>query len=109
MELNHLKYFYFVAKYESFTAASKSLRVAQPAVSKMVSNLEESLGYQLFDRVGRKIRLTKSGSDLYRRCEVIFAEVAEIEVGLKRKRHQAGGPLLFGATDSITTIFYRKL
>jgi DNA-binding transcriptional LysR family regulator len=50
MELNHLKYFYEVAKRGSFTGASKTLRVSQPSISKIVQLLEEREGVKLFNR-----------------------------------------------------------
>jgi DNA-binding transcriptional LysR family regulator len=79
MELNHLKYFYYVAREGGFSKASRFLKVAQPAVSKMVQNLELSLGHVLLHRKGRSVQLTQKGNDLYRRCQIIFAQVESIQ------------------------------
>lgn len=70
--LNGLKFFYFVATYESVTVASQKLFVTQGAVSKQVKNLEESLGVALFDRVNKSFRLTKEGKQLFSCCQQIF-------------------------------------
>ena len=69
MTLHQLKCFRVVAKYQSFTAASKELLISQPALSQSIKDLENSLGFQLFDRVGRKIRLSPAGTTFYRHCD----------------------------------------
>lgn len=78
MELNHLKYFCYVAKEGGFSKAARTMRIAQPAITKMVKNLESSLGVELFERTGRNVRLTKVGADVFRKCEVIFAQTDDI-------------------------------
>jgi DNA-binding transcriptional LysR family regulator len=50
MELNHLRYFFEVAREGSFTSAARKLRVSQPSISKLVRILEEREGVLLFDR-----------------------------------------------------------
>ncbi|MBV8579742.1 MAG: LysR family transcriptional regulator [Candidatus Eremiobacteraeota bacterium] len=61
MELRQLRYFVGVAQHESFTRASEDLLIAQPALSAQVAKLEEELGVTLFERVGRRVRLTETG------------------------------------------------
>lgn len=71
------------ARCGSFTRAADELCVSQPAVSRMLSRLEEHLGVQLFERVRGGARLTESGSILYRRVQegfsVIESAISEIE------------------------------
>ncbi|RZA04544.1 MAG: LysR family transcriptional regulator, partial [Proteobacteria bacterium] len=50
MELNHLRYFYEVAKAGSFTNAARSLRISQSALSKTVALLEAREGVKLLQR-----------------------------------------------------------
>lgn len=78
MELNHLKYFYFVAREGGFSKASRLLRVAQPALTRAVKALEDDLEVTLFERRGRGVLLTKVGNDVYRKCEIVFAQTREI-------------------------------
>lgn len=63
MELRQLIYFKEVAKREHISDAALSLHVAQSAISRQISNLEQELGIQLFDRIGRNIKLTSIGKD----------------------------------------------
>ena len=103
MELNHLKYFYIVAREGGFSKASNVLRVAQPAISKMVKNLEESLEVDLFERVGRNVRLTKIGNDIFRKCELIFGQVEELEQLARPRSVAIKGPLNLCAVDVIAS------
>ena len=61
MELQQLKYFAQVAQMESISKAAESLHVSQPAVSRSIIRLEEELGTQLFDRIGKRVCLNDVG------------------------------------------------
>lgn len=61
MELRQLRYFVAVAEREHISEAAEILHVAQSAVSRQISNLEEELGIELFERVGRNVKLTPIG------------------------------------------------
>ncbi|MGG3571633.1 LysR family transcriptional regulator [Bacillus gobiensis] len=65
MDIRHLTYFLEVARLKSFTKAAESLYVSQPTISKMIKNLEEELGVELFYRNGRQIELTDAGESMY--------------------------------------------
>lgn len=62
--LHSLSYFEPVGRLLSFTKAANELCVTQSAVSKQVRNLEESLGFPLFERARNGLRLTPAGSEL---------------------------------------------
>jgi DNA-binding transcriptional LysR family regulator len=61
MELRHLRYFVAVAEAGSITRAAAVVRVAQPSLSRQLRQLEEEVGEPLFDRSGRRARLTAAG------------------------------------------------
>lgn len=61
MDFNSLQYFVLVAKYENMSRAAEILHITQPALSKSISLLEESLGVTLFERNGRSIKLNRYG------------------------------------------------
>ncbi len=61
MELRHLRYFVAVAEEGSFLRAARRLRVAQPALSKQIRDLEREVGVKLFERLPRGARMTRAG------------------------------------------------
>lgn len=77
MELRHLRYFVAVAEELNFTHAAARLRVAQPALSSQVKDLEEELGTTLFERNRTGVQLTRAGKLFYRRARPILAAAAE--------------------------------
>lgn len=61
LRLRHLRCFLEIARAESVSVAADRLNITQPAVSRSLKELEEILGVQLFDRVGRGLRLNEAG------------------------------------------------
>lgn len=92
MELLQLHYFRKVAKLEHMTKAAQELHIAQPALSKTISRLENELGVPLFDRKGRNIRLNDYGKTFLKKVDIALTalEAGQIEVqdlaGLERGR-----------------------
>lgn len=77
MELLQLHYFRTVARLEHMTKAAQELRIAQPALSKTISRLEEDLGVPLFDRQGRQIRLNMFGQAFLKKVETALTALEE--------------------------------
>lgn len=71
MELRHLRYFVAVAEMENVSRAALKLRVSQPALSRQIRDLEEEIGFLLFERRGKAVRLTEPG-------RVFFKEASEV-------------------------------
>jgi DNA-binding transcriptional LysR family regulator len=61
MELRHLRYFLAVGEASNFSKAAAQLRVAQPALSRQIRDLEEEIGVELLRRSPRGARLTAEG------------------------------------------------
>ena len=74
INLNLYKYFYEVAKYNSYTKAAESLMISQPSLSYSIKVLETQLEKKLFIRENNKIKLTDDGEDLYNRLDNIFKQ-----------------------------------
>lgn len=64
MDLRQLEYVVAVADRGTFMAAAEHLHVAQPALWKRVRDLERELGVVIFERAGRRVRLTSDGAQL---------------------------------------------
>lgn len=102
MELRHLRYFEAVARHSHVTRAAEELHIAQPALSKQISQLEQELEVALFDRVGRNVRLTEAGEALLPHARSILAqvEIARVEmaerIGLRQGRATVGTPPTVG-------------
>lgn len=84
---NALFTFEVVARLGSFSKAAIELNVTQPAISRAINGFEEHLGYKLFYRHGRWIKLTGNGSRLYRATSTAFKTVIDAlqEIGLQEK------------------------
>ena len=61
MNYNYLRYFSVLAQLEHYTLAAARLGISQPSLSSAIHHLETELGVQLFEKVGRNIRLTEEG------------------------------------------------
>ncbi|MBC7693170.1 MAG: LysR family transcriptional regulator [Methylotenera sp.] len=101
MELNHLRYFYEVARARSFTAAAKVLRVSQPSISKIIRILEDREGVKLFDRHKKGVTLTPQGEFFYSSCSKVFAELENLHMTLKLQKTECEGDLSLGASDNV--------
>ena len=64
MELRHLRYFVVVGEEQHYGRASHRLRVAQPALSRQIQDLEEEVGFKLFDRLPRGVKISAAGKSL---------------------------------------------
>jgi LysR family transcriptional regulator, hydrogen peroxide-inducible genes activator len=99
MELHQLRYFVAVAQTENFTRAAQKCFVAQPSLSQQIIKLEREFGGPLFDRTGRKVRLTDRGRTLFDRAIEILAAVD----GAKRAMSDDGdaGQISIGAIPTV--------
>jgi DNA-binding transcriptional LysR family regulator len=91
MELRHLRYFVAVADWNGFREASRRLHVAQPAISKTLSDLELDIGVKLFQRSGRSVALTPEGSLFYQEAKQTIAQSEHaVEVAQRAARGEIG-------------------
>lgn len=105
MNLLHLEYFYTVAKEGGYLRASEKLRIQQPAISRMVAQLEDYFGFPLFEKVGRNVRLTGQGEEVFESCKRIFGEVEQLKLSIGKISGECQGPLLLAAAEPIASHF----
>ena len=93
INLGQLRVFEAVTRSGSFSAAAQRLGVTPPAVSLQISELERAHDVRLFDRVGRRVRLTAAGKKLEEYAQRIVALAGDAERALEQTRDFAGGEL----------------
>ncbi|AIS60141.1 LysR family transcriptional regulator [Listeria ivanovii] len=103
MELRQLKYFMEVARVEHMTKASENLHVAQSAVSRQITKLEEELGVPLFDRIGRNMQLTSVGQDFLNQATIALNELQKAEALVTEYTDPAKGTVRVGLPNSLST------
>ena len=79
MNLLQLHYFKILAEKEHLLSSAKAIHISAPALSSSISKLEEELGVELFDHVGRGLRLNQNGRILYVHVCNIFSELDMVE------------------------------
>ncbi|MBU4116107.1 LysR family transcriptional regulator [Patescibacteria group bacterium] len=105
MKFDQLKAFHRVALTGSFTKAAKSLHLTQPAVSKQIQLLEHSLGIRLFDRQGKKVRLTNEGNTLIAYTDRLFNLYGEILALFESEQSMEHGKIAIGSSNVMGTYY----
>src|SRR5215468_2890115 len=109
MDLRQFRYFSQVARRENFRKASEDLHVAQSALTRQIQILEQELGFLLFDRVKRGVRLTAAGQRLLERSQHILADVDRLKETLQLEANVPSGPASLAAPPSIGRLLFSKL
>jgi DNA-binding transcriptional LysR family regulator len=112
MDLRHLRTFVAVAEQGTVSKASLRLRVAQPALSRQISDLEAELGVRLFDRIRRRLVLTGEGEQLLEDCRAVLGAVSSLSERAQQLRRGDRGILRVAATpqtiDGIFSTFLHR-
>jgi DNA-binding transcriptional LysR family regulator len=100
MELRHLRYFVAVGEEQHYGRAALRLRVAQPALSRQIQDLEEEVGFELFERLPRGVKLSAAGKLFLDDARRILREVNEAAARAARVARGQSGTLRVGFTES---------
>ena len=96
MELRHLRYFAAVAEELNFRKAAERLRVAQPALSSQIQDLEAELGVRLLDRNTAGVRLTDGGTAFLAEVKLILAHAERAAHVAREAAKGRSGRLMVG-------------
>lgn len=99
--LSSYRIFYTVANTGNISKAAKELYISQPAISKSIQKLEESVGCKLFSRSSRGVVLTDEGRLLYEHVSEAFETLTMGEEKLKRSIELGVGHLKIGVSSTL--------
>lgn len=97
--LRQVEVFLAVARFESVSRAGEALHMSQSAVSGALLELERQFDVRLFERIGKRLRLSDRGKALRPQAQATLDRAQELEAGLSSLEHV--GPLRVGATMTI--------
>src|ERR1051326_8542495 len=109
MELRHVRYFQAVAEALSFSRAAKVLRIAQPALSRAIKQLEDSLGTSVLERTRHYVRLTPAGAVLLREVGGLLHDFEDLARRVRRTAAGEEGELRLGYIGPPTQPFLGRL
>jgi LysR family transcriptional activator of nhaA len=107
LNYHHLLYFWMVAREGTIARASAELRLSQPAVSGQIRALEQAIGERLFERAGRRLRLTSVGQVVFEYAQGIFTLGRDLTETLAGR--SPGRPLRIGVADVVPKLISYRL
>lgn len=100
-----MKVFVKVAEAESFADAGRQLHMSPPAVTRVVSSLEDIIGTRLLTRTTRSVKLTESGNRYFTDCQRLLADLADAEAAAAGAFAKPTGTLSITASSMFGTMF----
>jgi DNA-binding transcriptional LysR family regulator len=102
MELRHLRYFLAVGEEQHYGRASRRLGVAQPALSRQIQDLEREIGFKLFDRMPRGVKLSAAGELFLKDARRILQDVGDATTRAARLARGQSGTLRVGFAENVS-------
>ncbi|MEL6451312.1 MAG: hydrogen peroxide-inducible genes activator [Pseudomonadota bacterium] len=109
LTLRQLRYFIALAREGHFGRAAERCAISQPALSVQIKELEEALGFPLFERSPRKVRLTSRGEEFEQRAQAILNAVDDIGDWADTARQGGLGQLRIGVIPTIAPYLLPKI
>lgn len=103
--LNYIKY-YTVVKCGNITKAAEELYISQPAVSKSIKKLEDSLGGKLFNRTKKGVMLTEEGKEFYGYVKAAMENFSNAENRFNDLINLETGTIRIGISATLTKYFF---
>lgn len=105
MNFRQLQTLITIADAGGFARAAGKLHLSQPAATRQIQALEAELGVPLFDRIGRRLRLTAEGEDIVRRGRRLLQEADSLRDRADALKSGLSGTLRIGASpQNIETV-----
>jgi DNA-binding transcriptional LysR family regulator len=102
MELRHLRYFVAAAEQENVSRAALKLHVSQPGVSRQIHDLEEEIGFPLFERSAKALKLTGAGRVFLDEARAVLQRADDAVRNARAVAIEAGGEIHVGYAPSLT-------
>lgn len=102
MELKQIRYFVTIVDYSSLTKAASHLRIAQPALSLQLSNLEAECGAQLLIRTPKGVEPTEIGKILYRHGRIMLRQLEQARQEMQSGVMTVTGLVALGLPTTVT-------
>ncbi|OMP68097.1 cidABC operon transcriptional activator CidR [Domibacillus epiphyticus] len=109
MDIKHLQYFIEVTNFNSFSKAADHLFITQPTISKMIKNLENELGIELFDRSHKKLMLTDAGRVLLEQAKLVDQAFYNLETELDNLLELKTGHIRIGLPPIFDAHFFLQI
>jgi len=100
-KLRALQYFVATAEERSFSGAARRLEVSVPAVAKLITALERSLGVRLFERAANGVSLTAGGASYLEACAPALARLIEADEITRASTQRSPGKVVVGVQHVI--------
>lgn len=100
MDMKQLRYFTEIADVGNITRAAEILRIAQPALSQQIANLEAELGKKLFERGHAGVSLTQPGKVLYARARILLRQLEDARQAVSQEHMEPSGHVKIGLPGS---------
>jgi DNA-binding transcriptional LysR family regulator len=100
IELRHLRYFLAVAEDLHFRRAAERLYISQPGLSRQIKQMEEELGFPLFERTNKKVFLTKPGEYLKKEISLLMKNLEGVITHAQYLHDGVEGEIKFGYVGS---------
>lgn len=101
MEFHQLRYVCAVADTGSFSRAAERCEISQPSLSQQILKLEEELSARLFDRLGRRVRITDAGRAFLPHARSILAQMDEARASIVDRTAATRGSVAVGAIPTV--------
>ena len=104
--LKQLKYIYTVLVTENISRAAEKCFVSQPAMSQIINEFEKNYDLLLFERVGRKLKITSQGESLKKELAIFLLAAQDFENKISEIKDITSGKVRIGIPPVILSVYF---